>query len=143
MRRIASGERVNDADVDWPNIAEEIETLARSERAAVANRIATIIEHLIKLEANWLPWESLRTLVGARARQGWPRYLAAASYDRSVRWHRRWEYTIDLLVEGSQGARRDSPPRRPHYLKASGLHLRPLLNFGKRRLEIERIVLRL
>lgn len=52
LRRIAAGERVNDADLDWPNIAGEIETLARSERAAVASRIATIIEHLIKLEAS-------------------------------------------------------------------------------------------
>jgi hypothetical protein len=31
LRRLAAGERVNDADLDWPNIAEEIETLGRSE----------------------------------------------------------------------------------------------------------------
>src|SRR5690349_24464025 len=52
LRRLAAGERVNDADLDWPNIAEEIETLGRSERRAVASRIATIIEHLIKLDAS-------------------------------------------------------------------------------------------
>jgi hypothetical protein len=52
LRRLAAGERVNDADLDWPNIAEEIETVGRSEREAVASRIATIIEHLIKLQAS-------------------------------------------------------------------------------------------
>ena len=52
LRRLAAGERVNDADLDWPNIAEEIETVGRSERAAVASQIATIIEHLIKLQAS-------------------------------------------------------------------------------------------
>jgi hypothetical protein len=31
LRGIAAGERVNDADLDWPNIAEEIETLGRSD----------------------------------------------------------------------------------------------------------------
>jgi hypothetical protein len=52
LRRLAAGERVNDADLDWPNIAEEIETVARSERSAVASRIATILEHLCKLQAS-------------------------------------------------------------------------------------------
>ncbi len=52
LRRLAAGQRVNDTDLDWPNIADEIEAVARSERAAVASRIATIIEHLVKLEAS-------------------------------------------------------------------------------------------
>jgi len=52
LRRLAAGERVNDADLDWPNIAEEIETLGRSERGAVASHVTNIIEHLVKLEAS-------------------------------------------------------------------------------------------
>lgn len=52
LRRLAAGERVNDADLDWPNIAEEIETVGRSERSAVASRVATILEHLCKLQAS-------------------------------------------------------------------------------------------
>src|SRR5579864_5174711 len=43
LRRLAAGERVNDADLDWPNIAEEIETVGRSERGAVASHITNII----------------------------------------------------------------------------------------------------
>ncbi|MBV9251880.1 MAG: DUF29 domain-containing protein [Acetobacteraceae bacterium] len=49
LRRIAAGERVNDADIDWPSIAEEVESVGRSERAALLSRISTILEHLIKL----------------------------------------------------------------------------------------------
>jgi hypothetical protein len=52
LRRLAAGDRVNDADLDWPNIAEEIETLGRSERGAVASCIRNIIEHSMKLEAS-------------------------------------------------------------------------------------------
>ncbi len=52
LRRLAAGERVNDADLDWPNIAEEIETVGRSERGAIISKIATIIEHLVKLQAS-------------------------------------------------------------------------------------------
>lgn len=52
LRRLAAGERVNDADLDWPNIAEEIETVGRSERAAVASHLRNVIEHLIKLQAS-------------------------------------------------------------------------------------------
>jgi hypothetical protein len=52
LRRRAAGERVNDTDLDWPNIAEEIESVGRSERAALSSHIANIIEHLIKLETS-------------------------------------------------------------------------------------------
>jgi hypothetical protein len=31
LRRLASGQRVNDTDLDWPNIADEIEAVARSD----------------------------------------------------------------------------------------------------------------
>ena len=52
LRRLAAGECINDADLDWPNIAEEIETVGRSERRAIASRLGNIIEHLMKLEAS-------------------------------------------------------------------------------------------
>ena len=55
LRRLAAGERVNDADLDWPNIAEEIETLGRSERGSLKSQLATIVEHLVKLQASPAP----------------------------------------------------------------------------------------
>ena len=42
----------NDPAIDWPNIIEEIESVGRSERSALASNIRTILEHLAKLEAS-------------------------------------------------------------------------------------------
>src|SRR5271155_870602 len=52
LRRRARGELANDADLDWLNIAEEIDSMGRSERSALASHIRTIIEQLAKLEAS-------------------------------------------------------------------------------------------
>lgn len=38
--------------LDWENLAEEIEALGRSERRELRNRLATILPHLLKLEAS-------------------------------------------------------------------------------------------
>ena len=48
LRRAAAGERVNSADLDWPNIAEEIEAVGRSQRREVRNRLARLCQHLLK-----------------------------------------------------------------------------------------------
>jgi hypothetical protein len=52
LRRRARGERANDADLDWLNIAEEIDSTGRSERSALSSHIRIVIEHLAKLEAS-------------------------------------------------------------------------------------------
>ena len=52
LRRRAAGELINVADVDWSNIAEEIESVGTSERSKLASHIATVLEHLVKLEAS-------------------------------------------------------------------------------------------
>ncbi len=46
--RRAGAERLN-ADIDWENVAEEIETLGRSDRDALESHLETILEHLLKL----------------------------------------------------------------------------------------------
>jgi hypothetical protein len=38
--------------IDWENVAEEIESLGRSERSSLRGQIRRILEHLIKLEAS-------------------------------------------------------------------------------------------
>jgi hypothetical protein len=49
LRRLARGERVN--DVDWTNIAEEIEDVGLSELHSVESFLTLIVVHLLKLNA--------------------------------------------------------------------------------------------
>jgi hypothetical protein len=51
LRRLAAGEQVN-AAIDWPNVIDEVETVGRSERAALRSHLVVIIEHLMKLAAS-------------------------------------------------------------------------------------------
>jgi Domain of unknown function DUF29 len=51
LRRMGAGERVND-QVDWANVAEEIESLGNSDRRDLSSRIQTILQHLIKLQVS-------------------------------------------------------------------------------------------
>ena len=48
----AAAEAGWNAPIDWVNVAEEIESLGRSERHALASHIAIVIEHLLKLQAS-------------------------------------------------------------------------------------------
>jgi hypothetical protein len=43
------------APIDWEHVAEEIESLGKSDRRALASHIAIIIEHLLKLQASPAP----------------------------------------------------------------------------------------
>jgi hypothetical protein len=51
LRRIAAGERVDD-QIDWVNVAEEIEALGRRDRRELRSRIRAILTQLIKLRAS-------------------------------------------------------------------------------------------
>ena len=50
LRRRAAGELVNDAVLDWTNIAEEIEDVAGRHRDQIESRLAVACEHLLKWE---------------------------------------------------------------------------------------------
>ncbi len=69
LRRLAVGERVNDA-VDWPNVIEEVESVGRAELAAVESLLTQAISHRLKLAA-------------------WPNVPAARGWEREVRVFRR------------------------------------------------------
>ncbi|PWC84408.1 hypothetical protein TSH100_17790 [Azospirillum sp. TSH100] len=49
LLREASRERIN-MPIDWENVAEEIESMGRSELRAVESALVRVIEHLLKLE---------------------------------------------------------------------------------------------
>jgi len=48
LRRRAAGELVNEADIDWLDVAEEIEDVGKSERREIESRLAIICAHLLK-----------------------------------------------------------------------------------------------
>ena len=50
LRRVGAGEKVND-QVDWENVAEEIEAVGRSERHAVESLLTQALAHMLKAEA--------------------------------------------------------------------------------------------
>ena len=49
LRRMGDGERVGD-QVDWSNVSEEIDALAKNQQRELNSRIGRIIEHLTKLQ---------------------------------------------------------------------------------------------
>jgi hypothetical protein len=48
LRRLAAGERVNDGELDWSNLAEEIEAVSSRERRELRRRMARLLQHLLK-----------------------------------------------------------------------------------------------
>src|SRR5690242_9861574 len=50
LRRLAAGERVN-ADVDWDNVIDEVETVGRAELNAVESLLLQAMIHLLRLQA--------------------------------------------------------------------------------------------
>jgi hypothetical protein len=71
--------------LDWENLAEEIESLGRSERRELGSRISTIIEHLIKLGHS----------IAHAPRNGWRQTI------------RRERVEIERLLEDSPSLKRE------------------------------------
>ena len=80
--RAASALRTN-APLDWENLAEEIESLGKSQRHELRSRTRTLVEHLLKLEYS--------TAIGPRP--GWSRTV------------RRTRIAIDDLLAESPSLR--------------------------------------
>ena len=51
LRRRAAGELVNDAELDWPNVAEEIEDAGSNRLHAVESLLVQAMRHMLKAEA--------------------------------------------------------------------------------------------
>jgi hypothetical protein len=51
LRRVAAGERLNEASLDWPNIIEEVESVGRSDLRAVQSLLLQAILHMLKAKA--------------------------------------------------------------------------------------------
>jgi uncharacterized protein DUF29 len=51
LRRRAAGELVNDGELDWPNIAEEIEDVGRSQLHGVESLLTQALLHMLKAKS--------------------------------------------------------------------------------------------
>jgi hypothetical protein len=74
LRRRAAGELVNDAELDWPNIAEEIESVGSEQRHAVESLLLRALIHMLKAAcwplAGAVPhWQAEARVFRAQARR--------------------------------------------------------------------------
>ena len=81
LRRRAAGELVNEADLDWRNLAEEIEDVGRSERNSVRSDLTLALLHDLKAEA----WPLAMALSGWRAEAQLHRRLARQRFTPGMR----------------------------------------------------------
>jgi hypothetical protein len=81
LRRRAAGELVNEAELDWPNIAEEIESVGRSEVRAISSWLFQAFVHDLKAEA----WPLSRDVPHWRAEARGFRAQARRNYRPSMR----------------------------------------------------------
>src|ERR1700759_4014152 len=81
LRRRAAGELVNEAELDWPNIAEEIESVGRDQLHAAEGFLVQALAHDLKAEA----WPLSSAVSDWRAEARRFRDDAAARYAPSMR----------------------------------------------------------
>ena len=80
LRRVGAGEMVND-QVDWENVAEEVESVGRSQLAKVKSLLVQALAHMLKAEA----WPLSREVPHWRAEALGFRGDAADIYTPSMR----------------------------------------------------------
>jgi hypothetical protein len=83
LRRRAAGELVNEAELDWPNIAEEIESVGRSEVRAIESWLYQALVHDLKSKA----WPLSTHVPHWRAEARGFRAQARRNYRPSMRQH--------------------------------------------------------
>ena len=81
LRRHAAGELVNNAELDWPNIIEEIESVGRDQLHAVESLLLQALLHMLKADA----WPLSRDAPTWRGEAIRFRSDAAARYAPSMR----------------------------------------------------------
>ncbi len=81
LRRVAAGERINDFDLDLPNIIEEVESVGRSEWRACESLLVQALCHILKVRA----WPHSPAVPGWTAEIRRFRDEAAAAFTPSMR----------------------------------------------------------
>jgi len=95
LRRLARGERVND-QIDWQNVAEEVESVGRSQLSSVRSLLVQALIHDLKADG----WPNSREVPHWRAEARGFRYDAAEAFTPSMRQR------IDLAAMYREALRR-------------------------------------
>jgi hypothetical protein len=108
LRRLAAGERVNDRDLDWANLGEEIEAVGRGELRAFESLLTQAIVHRLKQ----ISWPNSNEVSHWHAEEVRFRQEAADAYSPSMRQR------VDLERVNRRAARRlpsaiDGVPPKP------------------------------
>ena len=81
LRRLAAGERINSAELDWPNVIEEIESVGNEQRFACESNLMQALIHMLKAGA----WPLSRDVPHWQAEARVFRDNAARRYTPSMR----------------------------------------------------------
>jgi hypothetical protein len=107
LRRRAAGELVNDAELDWPNIAEEIESVGREQLHAVQSLLLQALVHMLKADA----WQVSRDAPTWRADAIVYRADAARRYVPSMRRRIDLGRIYRLAIRAMPATIDDLPPQ--------------------------------
>jgi hypothetical protein len=106
LRRVAAGERINNAKLDWPNIAEEIESVGQSQIDAVESLWTQAFLHDLKAEA----WPLARDVDNWRADARMFRHQAKRKYRASMRQRIDLPGIYESALAGLPDAMDGTPP---------------------------------
>jgi hypothetical protein len=103
LRRRAASELVNDAELDWPNIAEEIESVGRSELHTVESLLVQALQHKLKAEVWPLSPEALLWRGEARRFRDDAASRLVASMHQRIDMNRIWRRTLRAMPDTVDG----------------------------------------
>jgi hypothetical protein len=103
LRRRAAGELVNDAEIDWPNVAEEIEAVGRTERRACESHLVQALLHDLKAEAWPLARDAPHWRAEARHQRGEAREAFSPSMRQRIDIARVYRRALAAMPETVDG----------------------------------------
>ena len=120
LRRAA--EAGSNLPLDWYNLAEEIESLGRSQRRELRSRLANIVEHLLKLQfspaieprAGWIETIGRERRDIQRLLEDSPSLKGEIDRALALEWRQTTRFAADLLI----GRAEAGPEIRPQIEQA-------------------------
>jgi hypothetical protein len=128
LRRAADAS--SNLPLDWLNLAEEVESLGRSQRRELRSRLAIVIEHLLKLEHSpatgprigWIETIGRERREIERLLEDSPSLRGELEQALAAEWHRTASFVAEVLER-----RGELDPDSPFPLRSPGYSIEQLL----------------